>query len=107
MTKTVKNGTEAELPGALCLVQSAGAGRPEVSGKHRVSPAPRPEGAEARVCRYSAGKMVVRGPRGVGAVVLTAAQRVRGLVRRQFLTRNRRLAFVLAIVGVAIGAAAV
>ena len=62
-----------------------------------------PDGA----CRYSAGKMVVRGPRGFGAVVLAAAQRVRGLVRRQFLTRNRRLAFVLAIVVVAIGAAAV
>ena len=57
--------------------------------------------------RYSAGKMVVRGPRGFGAVVLAAAQRVRGLVRRQFLTRNRRLAFVLAVVVVAIGAAAV
>src|SRR5215469_16964011 len=106
MTKTVKNGTEAELS---CIVLSANCrsgGRPEVSGNHRVSPAPRPEGAGARVCRYSAGKMVVHGPRGFGAVVL-AAQRVRGLVRRQFLTRNRRLAFVLAIAVVAIGAAAV
>jgi hypothetical protein len=62
---------------------------------------------ESRVCRYSAGKMVVHGPRGLGAVVLAAAQRVRGLVRRQFLTRNRRLALVLALVVVAIGAAAV
>jgi hypothetical protein len=61
---------------------------------------------QPRVCRYSAGKMVVRGLRGFGAVVL-AAQRVRRLVRRQFPTRNRRLAFVLAIVVVAIGAAAV
>jgi Stage II sporulation protein E (SpoIIE) len=51
--------------------------------------------------------MVVSGPRGIGAVVLAVAQRVRGLVRRQFLTRNRRLALVLAIVVVAIGAAAV
>ena len=51
--------------------------------------------------------MVDRGPRGFGAVVLAAAQRVRRLVRRQFLTRNRRLAFVLAIVVVTIGAAAV
>jgi hypothetical protein len=39
--------------------------------------------------------------------VLSAAQRVRGLVRRQFLTRNRRLAFALAVVVAVIGAAAV
>ncbi len=51
--------------------------------------------------------MVVRSPRGFGAVVLAAAQRVRGLVRRQFLTRNRRLAFVLAVVVAVIGTAAV
>src|SRR5258708_13872331 len=50
--------------------------------------------------------MVVRSPRGFGAVVLAAAQRVRGLVRRQFLTRNRRLAFVLAVVVAVIGTAA-
>jgi Stage II sporulation protein E (SpoIIE) len=59
------------------------------------------------VCRYSAGRMVVRGPRAFWAVVLAVAQRVRGLVRRQFLTRNRRLAFVLALVVGVIGAAAV
>jgi hypothetical protein len=51
--------------------------------------------------------MVVGSPRGFGAVVLAAVQRVRGLVRRQFLTRNRRLAFVLAVVVAVIGAAAV
>src|SRR5258708_18974720 len=51
--------------------------------------------------------MVVLGPRGFGAATLAVAQRVRGLVRRQFLTRNRRLAFVLAMVVAVIGAAAV
>ena len=51
--------------------------------------------------------MVAGGPRGLGAAVLVVAQRVRGLVRRQFLTRNRRLAFVLAVVVAVIGAAAV
>jgi serine phosphatase RsbU (regulator of sigma subunit) len=51
--------------------------------------------------------MVARGPRAFWAVVLAVAQRVRGLVRRQFLTRNRRLAFVLAIVVGVIGAEAV
>jgi len=59
------------------------------------------------LCRYSAGKMVVLGPRGFAAAVLAVAQRARGLVRRQFLTRNRRLAFVLAVVVAVIGAAAV
>src|SRR5258708_14262699 len=51
--------------------------------------------------------MVVLGPRGFGAATLAVAQRVRGLVRRQFLTRNRRLAFVLAMVVAVIGTAAV
>jgi hypothetical protein len=51
--------------------------------------------------------MVVGGPRGFWAVVLAVAQRLRGLVRRQFLTRNRRLAFVLAVAVAVIGAAAV
>ncbi len=51
--------------------------------------------------------MVGVGPRGFGAVVLAVAQRVRGLLRRQFLTRNRRLALVLAVVVAVIGAAAV
>src|SRR5258708_25617192 len=51
--------------------------------------------------------MVVLGPRGFAAAVLGVAQRARGLVRRQFLTRNRRLAFVLAVVVAVIGAAAV
>src|SRR5260370_573285 len=67
----------------------------------------RREGARTQVCRYSAGKMVVGGSRGFWAAVLAVAQRLRGLVRRQFLTRNRRLAFVLAVTVAVIGAAAV
>src|SRR5260370_1460289 len=67
----------------------------------------RREGARTKVCRYSAGKMVVGGSRGFWAAVLAVAQRLRGLVRRQFLTRNRRLAFVLAVTVAVIGAAAV
>src|SRR5260370_3387403 len=67
----------------------------------------RREGAGTEVCRYSAGKMVVGGSRGFWAAVLAVAQRLRGLVRRQFLTRNRRLAFVLAVTVAVIGAAAV
>ena len=51
--------------------------------------------------------MVARGPHAFWAVVLAVAQRARGLVRRQFLTRNRRLAFVLAVVVGVIGAMAV
>jgi len=57
--------------------------------------------------RYSAGRMV----RVVAHRLLTAtravAQRVRGLVLRQFITRNRRLAFGLAVAVAAIGVAAV
>jgi hypothetical protein len=41
------------------------------------------------------------------AAVLKAARRLRGLILRQFITRNRRLAFVLAVAVVVIGAAAV
>src|SRR5258708_17320134 len=51
--------------------------------------------------------MVVLGRGGFAAAVLAVAQRARGLVRRQFVTRTRRLAFVLAVVVAVIGAAAV
>jgi Stage II sporulation protein E (SpoIIE) len=42
-------------------------------------------------------------PHRFGAAALAAAQRLRGLILRQFITRNRRLAFVLAIAVAAIG----
>jgi len=51
--------------------------------------------------------MVVRGLGRLGATTVVVAGRVRGLIRRQFLTRNRRIAFVLAVVVAVIGAAAV
>jgi Stage II sporulation protein E (SpoIIE) len=80
-------------------------------GSRLAGPAAGPHAAlgcrNAGLYRYSAGKMVARGLRRLGAVVLEVAQRVRSLVRRQFLTRNRRLAFVLAVVVAVIGAAAV
>ena len=44
---------------------------------------------------------------GLLTATLAVAQRVRGLVVRQFITRNRRLAAVLALVIVVIGVAAV
>jgi hypothetical protein len=56
--------------------------------------------------RYSAGIMVVRGPRRILAAAQDAVARAHGLIRRQFITRNRRLAFALAIAVVAIGVAA-
>jgi len=62
-------------------------------------------GARRPICRYSAGKMVRVVPRRFGAVALAAAQRLRGLILRQFITRNRRLAFALAIVVAVIGVA--
>jgi tetrahydromethanopterin S-methyltransferase subunit F len=46
-------------------------------------------------------------PHRLAAAVQAALQRLRGVIRRQFITRNRRLAFGLAIAVVAIGAAAV
>jgi hypothetical protein len=44
-------------------------------------------------------------PHRFGAAALRAAQRLRGLILRQFITRNRRLAFVLAIVVAGVGVA--
>jgi tetrahydromethanopterin S-methyltransferase subunit F len=57
--------------------------------------------------RYSAGKMVRGVPHRLQTATLAVAQRVRGLILRQFITRNRRLAFGLAIAVVAIAVAAV
>ena len=57
--------------------------------------------------RYSAAKMVRVVPHRFLTATLAVAQRVRGLVLRQFITRNRRLAFVLAIVVAVIAVAAV
>jgi Stage II sporulation protein E (SpoIIE) len=51
--------------------------------------------------------MTLPGLRRFAAAVRAAAQRLRGLLRRQFITRNRRLAFGLALVVVGIGVAAV
>ncbi len=51
--------------------------------------------------------MVLRVPHRLAAAVPAALRRFRGVIRRQFLTSNRRLAFGLAIVVVIIGAAAV
>jgi hypothetical protein len=53
--------------------------------------------------RYSARKMVVS--RRLWSAAKVVAQRQRGKIRRQFLTRNRRMAFGLALVTVAIGVA--
>ncbi len=46
-------------------------------------------------------------PHRFSIAALAAAQRVRSLILRQFITRNRRLAFVLALAVIVIGAAAV
>jgi hypothetical protein len=53
---------------------------------------------------YSAGKMVVF--RRLWTATRMAARRQRGRISRQFVTRNRRMAFGLALVVVAIGVAA-
>jgi len=57
--------------------------------------------------RYSAGRMVHVVPHRLLTATRAVAQRVRGLVLRQFITRNRRLAFGLAVAVAAIGVAAV
>jgi hypothetical protein len=59
------------------------------------------------IYRYSAAIMVPGVPHRFTAAVQAALQRSRGVLRRQFITRNRRLAFGLAIAVVVIGAAAV
>jgi hypothetical protein len=51
--------------------------------------------------------MVAKSGRRLWLSVRVAASSFRGLVRRQFITQNRRLAFVLALVVVGIGVAAV
>ena len=60
-----------------------------------------------RIYRYSAGIKVHRVPQRLAAAVQTALQRLRRVIRRQFITSNRRLAFGLATAVVIIGAAAV
>jgi tetrahydromethanopterin S-methyltransferase subunit F len=57
--------------------------------------------------RYSAGRMVRIVPHRLLTATLAVVQRVRGLVLRQFITRNRRLAAGLAVAVVVIGVAAV
>src|SRR3984885_14622241 len=57
--------------------------------------------------RYSADRMVRVVPHRLLTATLAVVQRVRGLVLRQFITRNRRLAAGLALVVVVIGVAAV
>jgi tetrahydromethanopterin S-methyltransferase subunit F len=57
--------------------------------------------------RYSAGRMVRVVPHRLLTATLAVVQRVRGLVLRQFITRNRRLAAGLALVVAVIGVAAV
>jgi hypothetical protein len=53
--------------------------------------------------RYSFAIMVSSSPRQLWGRLRTAGGAVRGLVRRQFITRNRRLAFVLALAVAGIG----
>ena len=57
--------------------------------------------------RYSFGIMVSRSGRRPWPARYAAAQSLRGLIRRQFITRNRRMAFALAVAVVGIGVAAV
>src|SRR5258708_1908345 len=57
--------------------------------------------------RYSFAIMVSSSGRWLWSRAQTVALSFRGLVRRQFITRNRRIAFVLAIAVIGIGIAAV
>ncbi len=57
--------------------------------------------------RYSFAIMVSSSGRRPWSTMQVAAQSFRGLIRRQFITRNRRMAFVLALAVVGIGIAAV
>ncbi len=57
--------------------------------------------------RYSFAIMVSSSLRRLWSAVSAAALSLRGLARRQFITRNRRLAFVLALSVAGIGIAAV
>ncbi len=56
--------------------------------------------------RYSARKMVVTVSRRFWSVAKEVAQRQRDWIKRQFITRNRRMALGLALLVVAIGVAA-
>jgi Stage II sporulation protein E (SpoIIE) len=57
--------------------------------------------------RYSAAKMVAKVSRQLWSAAQLAAGRQRARITRQFITRNRRMAFGLAVTVVAIGIAAV
>jgi hypothetical protein len=57
--------------------------------------------------RYSFGIMVSSSGRRPWSAISTAALAFRGLISRQFITRNRRMAFVLALAVVGIGISAV
>jgi len=57
--------------------------------------------------RYSFGIMVSSSLRRLWSATSATAVSLRGLARRQFITRNRRLAFALALAVVGIGVAAV
>jgi Stage II sporulation protein E (SpoIIE) len=56
--------------------------------------------------RYSAGKMVARVGRQLWSAAAAAAARQRAWISRQFITRNRRMAFGLALLTVGIGVGA-
>jgi hypothetical protein len=56
--------------------------------------------------RYSAGIMVVAVAQRILSAARTFAERARGVVRRQLITRNRRLGLALALAVVGIGIAA-
>src|SRR5579875_2357205 len=89
----------------------AGHGRSQDIIGHQVPPSPPllgislvrgvPEGC---ICRYSAAIMVVSVLRRIGAAAQAAVRRGRALARSQFTTRNRRLAFVLAVVVIGVAA---
>src|SRR5215467_5583070 len=57
--------------------------------------------------RYSFAIMVSSSGRRPGPAILTAVQSLRGLIRRQFITRNRRVAAILALTVIFIGFGAV
>ncbi|HEX9032754.1 MAG TPA: PP2C family protein-serine/threonine phosphatase [Streptosporangiaceae bacterium] len=67
---------------------------------------PLPSGGQVQN-RYSFGIMVSSSGRRSWSRTQAAAMWFRGLVRRQFITRNRRIAFVLAVMVAGIGIAAV
>lgn len=64
-------------------------------------------GCMAGMYRYSFGIMVSSPGRRLWSAMQSAVLSFRGLLRRQFITRNRRMAFVLALAVAGIGIAAV